>query len=265
MRTLSPLLGLTLLALAGQARAQEPAAAAAPAASAATAAQAPPPAAVPPTATTPAGEALVPPSAPTAGQTAPPAGSAATASVPEVAATTAEAPTSKKRKLEVGLSFLPMGLGKYTNSPDVVSTITSDATFAYGLGLSAGYEVFAHLLVGVAPQVIFNVKEKAPLVPTEAARQYDLMARVAYGLQIVEGTTVYAEVLPGYSIIHTPNLPKGFVIAFGAGAAMEMTDQIFVNVAAGYQIGFQQWSKGVNTFQTRTKYVRVALGGGVKF
>jgi hypothetical protein len=245
MRKLSPLVGLTLIALAGQARAQ---------------------AAAPAAATPPAGEAaaatapLEPPAAKT-----PPLIPAPTTAPAGVAAATPAAPVAARRKIEVGLSFLPMGLGKYTTSPNLVSTVTADASLAYGLGLSVGYEVIPHLLVGIAPQVLLNVGEKSPAMPTSASRQYDLMARVAYALTITEGTTVYAEVMPGYSIIGTPNQPKGFVVAFGLGSAIQMTERFFVNVGAGYQIGFQKYAQGANNYETRTRYLRVAVGGGVRF
>jgi hypothetical protein len=237
---------MTLFALAATARAQE---------AAPTATTAAPPA-------SDAAAALTPP--PAAATAAPSAADTAAAPAP-VIASKAQEPAAGEKRFEVALSFLPMGVGKYSNSPNAVTTVTTDAAFAYGFGLSAGYEVIPHLVVGLAPQVIFNVKEKVPGVPTSAARQYDLMARVAYGLTVVEGTSVYAEVFPGYSVITTDATPSGFVVAFGLGAAMQMTDRIFVNVGGGYQIGFQKWSKGANTYTTSTKYLRVALGGGVRF
>jgi len=249
MRNLSPFVGLTLLALVGTARAQEaaPAAAtpAAPAgAPAAAAAPLEPPAAQAPP--------LAPPQA-----TAPPAAVATTTPAPPAVAS--------PKSFEVGLAFVPMGMGKYTTSPNLVSTVTTDAAFAYGLGLTAGYEVISHLVVGIAPQLLLNVGEKAPATPTPASKEYDLMARVAYVLTAADGTAVYAEVLPGYSIINTPNKPKGFVVAFGLGAAIQLTSRFFVNVGGGYQLGFQKYSQGSNDYETRTRFLRVALGGGVRF
>ena len=245
MRKVSTLVGLTLFALATTARAEEAtpeADTAAPPSADAAAAVATPPAASAP--------ALAP-------TTAPPAD--------HVAAAVASEPAASRRKLQVGLAFLPMGLGKWSNSPNPVTTVTTDAAFAYGFGLSVGYQVIPHLVVGLAPQAIFNVKEKAPAQPVDAVREYDLMARVAGVLEVVEGTTAYAEVLPGYSLLTTDASPKGFVVAFGLGAEMQMTDRFFVNVGADYQIGFQKWSEGVNTYTTSTKYLRVALGGGARF
>ena len=48
---------------------------------------------------------------------------------------------------------------------------------------------------------------------------------------------------------------------------MDLTDMIFANIGMGYQIGFQsetQVESGA-LFERRTKYVRVAIGGGVRF
>ncbi len=255
MRKASTLVGLALFALADMAYAQEAAQettqAAATAVVAGDAATAAAPAAAGKVATLPS--ASVPAPAPTTVQPA-----------DHVAAVLVSEPAASQRKFQVGLAFLPMGLGRWTNSPNPITTVTTDAAFAYGLGLSVGYQVLPYLVAGLAPQAIFNVKEKAPTVPVDAVREYDLMARVAGEIQIVEGTKLYAELLPGYSLITTNSSPKGFVVAFGVGATMQMTDRIFVNVGGGYQIGFQKWASGANTLTTSTKYLRVALGAGVR-
>jgi hypothetical protein len=238
MRNASTLVGLTLFALAGSARAQEaaPAATATPAGDAAASLQPPPVAATPATAA--ANVAAAPDAAPVS-------------------------PAASRRKLELGLAFLPMGLGKFTASPGGTPK-TVDAAFAYGAALSASYEILPGLLVGLAPQFTFNVKDKKA---TDKAKQVDLLARVAYAYRPAEKVTAYAEVLPGYSLIIPPSggVPKGFVLAFGAGAAMDLTDRFFANVGAGYQIGFQNRMEGSTKLQTRTSYVRVILGGGVRF
>jgi hypothetical protein len=190
----------------------------------------------------------------------------ATVSGEATAAPATGADTVSGRKLRVGLSFLPMGMGKYSYSTGL-GKVTADAAFAYGVALSASYEVIPHLWVGVSPQAIFNVKLKAPDVGTEnpTARQYDLMARVAYALSITDNTTVYAEVLPGYSLITSDAGPKGLVVAVGAGAMMDLDDRFYVNLGGGYEIGFQSWVDGKNVNESRTRYIRIALGGGVRF
>jgi hypothetical protein len=235
----STLVGLTLFALASTARAQEDASA--------------PAAAEQPAAPEPAAT----------GATVP---AAAIPDAPSDIASQADRPTASKRKLQVGLSFLPMGLGKYTYRPDSTSSLVkSDAAFAYGAALSVSYEVLPHLLVGVAPQAIYNVQEKTPQVWAEAVNEYDLMARVAYMYSVVETIDVYAEVLPGYSLIKNSAGSAGLVLAFGAGFAIELTDRVFANVAGGYQMGFQKWANGATSLESQTRYVRVALGAGVKF
>lgn len=162
-----------------------------------------------------------------------------------------------------------MGMGTYTFSDTYTTTASSDAYFAYGFGLSAGYEVLPGLVVGIAPQVIFNVQPK----PSDAAypavaRQYDLMARVAYEYRMVDTISVYAEVLPGFSRIapsDDSSPSSGLVLAFGAGCTMDMTDRFFVRIGGGYQMGFQSQTQGVHQMELRTKYVRAAMGGGVRF
>ena len=240
MRNVTTLVGLTLFALAPTARAQAAATAAPPASAVAAT---PAPAAAPPA--TPAGDAV-----------APALGVAAND----------EPPAPKARKLQVGVSFLPMGLGKYVYRPDATSPLVkSDAYFAYGAGISATYEVLPHLLVGVAPQAIWNVQEKDPKIWAKAVQEYDLMARIAYMYPLAETIHVYAEFLPGYSLIKNSAGSSGLVLAFGAGIAMDLTDRVFVNIGGGYQIGFQKWPNGDTSLESGTRYVRMALGAGMKF
>jgi hypothetical protein len=171
------------------------------------------------------------------------------------------APAEPKRRLQIGLSFLPMARGKLTASAAGMSN-TVDGAFAYGIGLSAGYEVIPGLIVGLAPQVIFNGKPKDS--PADGGKQWDVMARVAYAYTIPEIITLYAEVLPGYSIFYPPGTSssKGLIVAAGIGAAVDITQQVFVNLGVGYQMGFQSQTA---TADYQTNYIRVALGGGVKF
>jgi len=177
-------------------------------------------------------------------------------------------PPAPPSRWRIGLSFIPMGLGKLT-TPIGGNPIQGDASLAYGVGLSASFRVIAGFSVGVAPQIISNVNYKVPpagAVP-DAVRETDLMARLAYTFPIVETIGVYVEALPGYSLLPqaggTP--AKGFVVAFDAGADMGITNRIFVNLAAGYQLGFQSLTVAGEKVDTRTRYARVSLGGGVRF
>jgi hypothetical protein len=243
MRKASTLVGLTLFALAPTASAQE----AAPAA----AAPAPHPGDAP--------AVLEPPPAPAPA----PVGAPSAANVAATPAPAPAQPTAARRKLEIGLSFLPMAMGKFTYTP-AGQPKTVDAGFAYGAALSVGYEVLPGLIVGLVPQYIYNVKDKTA---SESAKELDLFARVAYAYRPVDTIAVYAEVLPGWSKILPPAgiAPTGFVLAFGAGSTMEITSRSFVNLGLGYQIGFQNRPENGLSLETRTKYVRVTMGGGVRF
>jgi opacity protein-like surface antigen len=119
--------------------------------------------------------------------------------------------------------------------------------------------------IGFAPQAIFNVKAKEDTNP--ASNEYDLFARVAYTQPLVETIAVYAEFLPGYSLIvpSDGDTAKGLVVALGAGVSMDVTPRIFANLGVGYQAGFQKLPPMDQSQDVRTKYVRVALGGGWRF
>jgi hypothetical protein len=175
------------------------------------------------------------------------------------------------RKLEVGLSFLPMSLGRFKGNYGS-NYITTDAQFSPGVSLSAGYEVLPGLILGIAPQRLFNVASKTD--PTMSGtkvtdyNEYDLLARISYGYELVETIRLYAEVLPGYSVLipSAGHAAKGFVLAAGGGCAIDLGTRAFVNLGAGYQIGFQHLPAGFdNGYETSTRYVRFVIGGGARF
>jgi hypothetical protein len=253
MRKASTLVGLALIALGAGARAEDRAPAT-PTPAPPAAAVNPFPAAAPPAAATPAPAAASPVPAGTVGALA--------------SAAAYEAP---RRRVELGLSFLPMGRGRIT-SPKGAMDVTGDASFAYGAGLSATYQVIAGLHLGLAPQVIYNVNYKVNpsgngLALPPASTQYDIMARVEYEFPIVDTITLYAEALPGYSLIAISgaSAAKGPILALGGGASMDMSDRIFLNMGVGYELGFQSLSFASMVRDYRTQYVRVALGVGARF
>jgi hypothetical protein len=191
-----------------------------------------------------------------------PAGDAAAAPAPapETVAAPAAAAASDS-KMQLGLNLLPMALGKW-NASGGGQSASGDLAFAYGVGLSFGYAVIPGLTVGVAPQAVFHEIDKNASGGT-AAKEYDLMARVAYAYTVAPKFAIYAEVLPGYSIISNPNgasSAKGLVLAGGVGAMMDVTDQVFVNLGVGYQLGLQK----VSGNDSKVSFLRIALGAGVK-
>jgi hypothetical protein len=172
-------------------------------------------------------------------------------------------------RVRIALAFLPMGLGKLT-TPIGGNPFQGDAPLAYGASLSASYRIIAGFSAGVAPQIISNVNYKVapPGIALPApVRETDLMARLAYTFPVVETIGLYVEALPGYSLLGQAggSPAKGLVVAFGGGADMGITDRFFANVGAGYQLGFQSLTVAGEKVDTRTRYVRVSLGGGIRF
>jgi opacity protein-like surface antigen len=126
----------------------------------------------------------------------------------------------------------------------------------------------------VAPQVVFHLssKDSAGYSVIDSEKEYDLMARIAYTYTVAPKLDVYAEVLPGYSLVTYNKIvlgsqaPKahGIVLGGGLGAAFAITERLFANASLGYQQGFQT-SHGISDRDVSTKVLRIALGGGVKF
>jgi hypothetical protein len=255
MRTTSTLLGLTLLALASPARAEKPAPAPAE------------PAAASDSATAAAAPAAAKPAEPQASASAAtPAADAVATSAPEPAE-----PGTTQRKWQLGLAFLPMAMGTYTYSDTLSTLVSGEAYFGYGLGLSVGRKVWRGLVVGLSPQAIFNVQPKPRQdmnLQAASSNEIDILVRLAYELPLVDTISIYAEVLPGFSLIMPSDdkaVSKGLVLAFDVGALMDLTDRFFINVSGGYQKGFQNQTQGNNLWQLRTTYVRGSLGAGYRF
>lgn len=192
---------------------------------------------------------------------------------PPAAVETAPAATpapATQRRFDVMLSLVPMEGGKYTTPLGLGQTVTTDASFAYGFVLNFNARVFKGLSVGLAPQVLWNVQSKespSQLMSLGASKEYDLMLRIAYTQPLVDGIGVYAEVLPGYSILTPPmgKGAKGAVLAVGAGVSMDLTDRIFASIGGGYQIGFQALKVSGESADNGTRYIRITLGGGFRF
>jgi hypothetical protein len=238
MRKASTLVSLMLIALGASARAEETAPA--------PVSPAPPPAVV-----------IVP----VVPAPAPPA--------PAAVAVAAPVPIQlSPRRLEVAVSALGMAAGQLTGG---TTAVTDDAKFAYGVSLSVSYRIIAGLSLGIAPQAIFNVGYKQAGAfggaPPPAQKEYDLMARIAYTIPLVESVAFYGEVLPGVSQLAQAGggNATGPVIAFDVGLSMDMSDRLFVNLGGGYQHGFQSLTVMNTTYEARSSFARVQLGVGTRF
>jgi hypothetical protein len=207
------------------------------------------------------------------------AGAARAQDATPVTTTPASAP-APHGKLQLMVSFLPMSLGTFKSAYGGMKQ-SLDAAFAPGVALSVSYEVVQGLSIGLAPQVLFNVKPKEDPITTnpEPAREVDAMLRIAYAYPILDTVALYGQVLPGYSLIlpKVGDKPAGFVFAFDVGAIINLSQWNFVSLGGGYQWGFQsrtdvsrimmdgmEVKREVKT-DVKPNYYRVALGVGCRF
>lgn len=184
--------------------------------------------------------------------------------------------------MQIGVAFLSTFLGQATigASPNAQSDDETPPIGAtHGIALSLGYNVVAGLSLGVAPQFFWNLNTNDNRYKSDT--ELDLMARIAYAYKVIPKLAVYAEVLPGYSIVSyqvfitedrvgalSSDRARGFVLGFGGGAAYDLTDMFFANLGIGYQLGFQNVPNVSFTSATdhaRTRFIRIAVGGGLKF
>ena len=202
---------------------------------------------------------------------------AAPAPAPEqVPASAGAAPA--EGKIQIGVVFLPLTVGTVTVRG--IDNLDDTPKVAYGVGLTAGYVVIPGLSVGTTLQGIFDLKSdklSRDIGSSAVSSEYDIMARIAYAYHVIPNLAAYAEILPGYSIIALPSSfkdpfsgkkignPEGFVIVAGAGALFDITDMFFANLGLGYQMGWQSTKVAGTNTDIRTKFFRIAVGGGMKF
>jgi hypothetical protein len=189
--------------------------------------------------------------------------------------------------MQVGVAFLSTFLGRATIGAATVplpDDVTPALDTAYGTSLSLGYNVIAGLSLGVAPQFFWNLNTSNPTYWAgyyKSRKEFDLMARIAYAYKVIPKLSVYAELLPGYSILNYryqyqnpvrggsgefwSSRAKGFVIGFGAGATYDLNGMFFANLGIGYQLGSQTVDPPALGDNASTQFLRLAFGGGLKF
>jgi TolB-like protein len=185
----------------------------------------------------------------------------------------AEATSAPEHKLQLGLSFLPMALGRAPiSSSDIkFDAHTASVPLAYGLGLSLDYRLTSKLTIGLAPQVVFRFTPNDYYMPNTT--EYDLMMRIAYTFIVFPKLALYVEALPGYAILDFSwsyygfKTASGLVMAGGLGAMTDLSDRLFVSFGIGYQAIFQSSSVSSSygdEFWFKTRFLRIALGVGMK-
>jgi hypothetical protein len=185
---------------------------------------------------------------------------------------------SKHVSLGAQVDLLPYG--KISGGSDS-NTINEDAAFAYGVAANLDFHLNRYLSIGLSPRMIFNVTTKdqdADQEDQDALKQFDARVRVKGEFPLGQALDLYGYVAPGYSWIlandntfgpvHV-NDATGLVVAFAAGAAIDLTPSFFLNGEVSYQLGFQKSNASVGPidgdFDFKSDYLSVGLGAGARF
>ena len=164
-------------------------------------------------------------------------------------------------QMRLSLDVVPAPLGKFkTKFGD--SDVSSDAAMAFGLRVAFDYSINEYIFVGFGPQALFNVKGKD--FDGDAAKQFDLSARLGGHAPIGDNLHLYGFLSPGYSILSPPkgDAAKGFSLGVAVGALVSFPgSNFFLNGELGYHMTFLS----VDGVDFKTNYPLIALGGGVKF
>jgi hypothetical protein len=207
--------------------------------------------------------------APATTPAAPPAAGAPadpTAAPPTTAATGTAAAGADQSKMRLGLTLVPAPLGSLKSA-----TTSQDTAFAFGVMPLFDFKVHPNFFVGIAPLYTFNVKPSAQTAGDSSA-ELDIMLRVGGGLPVADKIQVYGYLSPGYSIVMLPQAakdlgasdPKGFMLGFHAGGMMDVLPNVFVNAEVGYQLGFQSASFMGVSGDSKSNFLQIGLGGGIK-
>jgi hypothetical protein len=154
-----------------------------------------------------------------------------------------------------------MPVGSIGTSSGTVSD-SSSTSFAFGLQGFFDYEIVPHLYLGVAPQLIFNVKSSDS--SGSSAQELDLFGRVMVRYPVADKIQLFGYLAPGFSVIFVPDKPSGFsnptgfVLGFAGGVSYSLSPTLFVAGEIGYQFGFQ--SSGGADFKTQYLHIGFAFG-----
>jgi opacity protein-like surface antigen len=181
--------------------------------------------------------------------------------------------TSAAKKVSVGAQIDLLPAGTLTlDAPGL--NVSSDAGFAYGVGLNASYDLTPNISIGLAPRIIFNIVAKDARDDAPVGKEYDLRARVTAHFPLIDKLQIFGFAAPGYSFLTDTNdktdNPSGFVLAFGGGATYDLAPNLFLTGEVGYQLGFQSvTAKDLSgkdiTIDETTDYLSIGLGGGTRF
>jgi hypothetical protein len=183
---------------------------------------------------------------------------------PPAAAVATGATPAKKGSVAVQLELLPSGTLTLSGAGDDVS---NDTDTAFALGGNLAFAVHPNFSIGFAPRIIFGVQGEGG---TETAKEFDLRARAELHGAIAPNAQVFGFVAPGYSFLVMPSDfpaddPSGLVVAFGAGASVDVTPQVFLTGEIGYQVGFQSTSFQGTDVDVTTDFLHLGVGAGTRF
>jgi hypothetical protein len=170
-------------------------------------------------------------------------------------------------RMRLGITLAPMPVGTFKVEALGVSQ-SADTKFAFGIVPTFDYNINEYFFAGLAPQIILNVIPKDAM--GSAGKELDLRARVGGNAKIADTIRLFGYLAPGYSIIMIPDKmsgesnPAGFVLGFAGGAIFDLTSQLFANAEVGYQVGFQSISYMGVSADTKTNYLHIGLGIGVR-
>jgi hypothetical protein len=185
-----------------------------------------------------------------------------------------------QKRVSLGAQVDLLPYGKISGGTDS-TTIDEDAAFAYGVAANLDFHLNRFLSIGLSPRMIFNVTTKnqdAGQEDSDALKQFDARLRVKGEFPLGQMLDLYGYVAPGYSWILADdnsfgpvhvNDATGLVVAFAAGAAIDLTPSFFLNGEVSYQLGFQQSNASVGPidgdFDFKSNYLSVGLGAGARF
>lgn len=117
-----------------------------------------------------------------------------------------------------------------------------DAATAFEIGGRLEYQVAPLVSIGIAPALLFGVKEKDA---SDSSSQLDLPLRITVGGEVAPKVRLYGFGAPGYTILFPPSdsqgntmHPSGFMIGFGGGAAFRLAPKFTLAGELGYQFRF---------------------------
>jgi hypothetical protein len=170
-------------------------------------------------------------------------------------------PSDGTGRVAAQVELLPLGQVTVRRSGDLIQ---GDTASTYAVGAQLELEITHGFRLGFAPRLAPSVQLAGA---TSSLLELDLCLRATFAHRVTATTELFAFFAPGYSFLipEDSETASGPVVAFGAGAAFDVSRDVYFTAELGYQLGYQSLELAGEDVDVNFDDLHVGLGLGARF